>query len=119
MTYTKRLSAYQWNNIYNFLKDCKGIYARDEEATCKFVEAVLWVLRSGSQWRLLCSEYGNWNTIYKRFAHWAQKGIWYKMFYYFSDDADMEYIMIDSTTLRAHACASGGLKKMEIKNLKL
>jgi hypothetical protein len=36
------------------------------------------------------------------------------MLYYFANDPDMEYIMIDSTILRAHACA-GGIKKKKNK----
>ena len=38
------------------------------------------------------------------------------MFYYFQNDPDMEYIMIDSTILRAHACASGGSIKKKQKS---
>ena len=118
MNYKKRLSSYQWDNIYNYLKEFKVIYARNEDSTRRFVEAVLWMARSGSQWRFLSSEYGDWNAIYKRFADWADKGIWYKMFYYFADNPDMEYIMIDSTIMRAHACSSGALKKTALKNIK-
>ena len=118
MNYKKRLSDYQWSNIYKYLKECQIIYARNEENTRRFVEAVLWMARSGSQWRFLSKEYGDWNTVYKRFADWAEKGIWYKMFYYFANNSDMEYIMIDSTILRAHACSAGALKKTAIKKIK-
>ena len=118
MSYKKRLNSYQWSKIYNYLKEFRVIYVRNETSTRRFVEAVLWIARSGSQWRFLSSEYGDWNTVYKRFADWAEKGIWYKMFYYFANDPDMEYIMIDSTILRAHACSSGGLKKTVLKSIK-
>ncbi|PCH59320.1 MAG: hypothetical protein COC05_07275 [Gammaproteobacteria bacterium] len=37
------------------------------------------------------------------------------MLYYFAHDPDMEYIMVDSTILRAHACSAGALKKTEGK----
>jgi transposase len=76
------------------------------------VEAVFWIVRSGSQWRLLAKEYGTGNVVYQRFADWADQGVWYKMLYYFANEPDMEYIMVDSTILRAHACASGALKKI-------
>lgn len=106
MAYTKRIAGACWQKLYAYLRDFKEIYVRDEDQCRRFVEAVFWMARSGSQWRLLPKEYGEWNTVYRRFADWAEKGIWYKMLYYFSQDADMEYIMVDSTILRAHACAT-------------
>jgi len=111
MSYTPHLNAYQWSHIYQYLLEYPDIYVRDEDQCRRFVEAVFWIARSGAQWRLLPSEYGHWNTIYRRFADWAGKGIWYKMLYYFARDPDMEYIMVDSTVLRAHACAAGAVKK--------
>lgn len=111
MSYSHHLSDYQWSHIYQYLLEHPDIYVRDEGQCRRFVEAVFWIVRSGAQWRLLPSEYGNWNTIYRRFADWASKGIWYKMLYYFARDPDMEYIMVDSTVLRAHACAAGAVKK--------
>ena len=106
MSYIERLTSHQWSNIYDYLCEYPDIYIRNEEHCRRFVEAVLWIVRSGAQWRLLPSEYGNWNTVYRRFADWARKGIRYKMMYYFAQDPDMEYIMVDSTILRAHACAT-------------
>lgn len=106
MSYTQRIGSHQWQLIYTYLSDFSEIYTNNEADCRRFVEAVFWMARSGSQWRLLPSEYGAWNTVYRRFADWAKKGIWFKMMYYFQHDADMEYIMVDSTILRAHACAT-------------
>ena len=48
------LSEQNWDKIFAFLKESKGIYVKTEKASrCFFVEALLWELRSGAQWRLL------------------------------------------------------------------
>lgn len=111
MEYRKHLTEYQWSHIYEYLKEYPRIHSNNEDKTRRFVEAVFWIVRSGAQWRLLPKEYGDWNVTYQRFADWAERGVWYKMLYYFAKDPDMEYIMVDSTILRAHACASGATKK--------
>ena len=48
---------------------------------------------------------------YKRFARWCDKGVWERMLAHFADDPDMENGMVDSTIVRAHACAAGATKK--------
>lgn len=106
MSYTQKIGTGQWGRIYEYLQEFTEIYVRNEASCRQFVEAVMWMARSGAQWRLLPKEYGDWNAVYRRFSDWAKKGIWYKMLYYFAQDADMEYIMVDSTILRAHACAA-------------
>ena len=106
MDYKQQISEQAWSKIYKYLQEFEDIYIRNEDHCRRFVEGVFWMARSGAQWRLLPREYGDWNTVYRRFSDWAKKGIWYKMLYYFAKDADMEYIMIDSTILRSHACAT-------------
>lgn len=110
------LSDYQWEKILPILKTCPNIYIGQENDCRNFLEAVFWITRSGSQWRLLPDGYGNWNSIYKRFARWSAGGIFEKLFEQISTDRDLEYLLIDSTVVRSHACAAGA-KKNTASNL--
>ena len=78
-----------------------------------FLEAVLWRVRAGLPWRDLPSGFGRWNSVFQRFSRWSRSGIWRRIFAALSDDPDFEYLILDSTIVRAHqhaAGARGGLK---------
>jgi putative transposase len=85
----------------------RGTSGRDNRM---FVEGVLWIVRTGAPWRDLPEVFGDWNTVYRRFSRWSRKGIWDRIFAAMSDDPDFEYLIVDSTIVRAHQHAAGAKK---------
>ena len=72
------------------------------------MNGVLWVLRSGAHWRDLPERYGKWKTAHKRFSRWAAAGVWERVFAELIKDRDNQYLMLDSTLVRAHQQATTG-----------
>ena len=52
-----------------------------------------------------------WNSVFRRFSRWSLKGVWRRIFAAVSDDPDFEYLIINSTIVRAHQHAAGAKKK--------
>lgn len=112
-----RFSDDEWQRIWACLKGYPGIYVGQEAPTRAFVEAVLWMARAGAAWRLMPDEVGSWNSVYKRFARWQEKGVWQMLMDRLSADGDLEWLLLDSTVVRAHACAAGAKKPKETSAL--
>ena len=108
---TRRLDDTTWDRIYSYLKLTPRIYTGNEQKTRTFVEAVYWIMRTGAQWRDLPIEFGKWNSVYSRFTNWTDREVWTKMLDNFSEDPDMEWLLLDSSVVRAHPCAAGALQK--------
>lgn len=100
----------QWERIKDLLSGKagdRGVTAADNR---QFLEAVLWVLRTGAPWRDLPPELGNWHTTYTRFSRWNKTGVWKRVLAAVSGDADLEEVFLDSTVIRAHLHAAGAKK---------
>jgi transposase len=118
MSSNVRIREKQWDKIVTFLRSCPDVYVGNAAQCRRFVEGCFWMLRTGAQWRELPERYGNWDSVYQRYARWSEKGIWERMHAYFAQDPDLEHLILDSTVVRAHPCAAGAGKKTAAKRLK-
>jgi len=71
-----------------------------------FINAVLYIAKTGVPWRDLPERFGRWNSVWKRFDRWAKKGAWRRVFEALQDP-DLEWMILDSTVVRAHQHAAG------------
>ena len=102
------LSDAQWGRIAGMLPGKAGDPGRTGADNRLFVNAVLWVLRSGAHWHDLPPRYGKWKSVHKRFSRWAKARVWERVFARLSADPDNEYVMLDSSLVRAHQQAATG-----------
>jgi len=77
----------------------------------RFLEAVIWILRSGAPWRDLAERFGRWETIYRRYRRWAVAGRWERLRRSLVSSAPSSLLLIDSTIVKAHAHAAGASRK--------
>jgi transposase len=102
------LSDAQWQRIEGLLPGKVSDPGRSGRDNRLFVNAVLWVLRSGAHWHDLPERYGKWKTVHTRFSRWARKGVWEKVFKTLTADRKNLYLMLDATLVRVHQQAATG-----------
>jgi transposase len=110
MPHRHAISDAQWERIQNLLPGKPGdpgVTAKDNRL---FIDAVLWIAKTGAPWRDLPERFGNWYNVWKRLSRWAKKGVWEHVFTMLQDP-DLEWLILDSTVIRAHQHAAGAPKK--------
>jgi len=109
------LSDAQWERIAPLLPGKDGDPGRSGRDNRLFVEAVLWLVRAGAPWRDLPPRFGKWETVWKRFRRWAEKGVFERMFEALSGDPDFEYALIDGTIVKVHRHGTGARGGLTIR----
>ncbi len=110
------LSDAQWAKIAPYCAGKETDVGRTAVNNRLFIEAVLWIVRTGSPWRDLPPEFGNWNSVYKRYRRWVKSDRFSKLFNALND-SDLEYAMIDGTIVKVHRHGQGAKGGLVIRQL--
>jgi transposase len=101
------VSDEDWALIGPLLPPERGRGCRPAGDNRPYFEGMLWIARTGAQWRQLPDEYGKWNSVFRRYRRWVEGGVFDAMLESLAEIAGRERSadMIDSTVVRAHHCA--------------
>ena len=103
------ISDADWDRIKGLLPGQPGQHGGVARDNRRFIDAVLYVARTGIPWEDLPERFGNWNSQWRRFDRWAKKGRWDPILAALRDP-DLDILILDSTAVRAHPCAAGSKK---------
>jgi putative transposase len=99
------MTEQQWETIRPLVH--RRIGRPSDRGDRNFVNAVLWIAKTGAPWRDLPKRFGKWKTIYNRFHRWSQQDRWGDLLKKLGCDEE-EVAIIDATVVRAHQDSSGG-----------
>jgi len=103
------ISDRMWDQIEPYLPGRKGSKGREAKDNRLFVNAVLWILRTGAPWRDLPPDYGDWKNTHRRFCRWRDRNVWQRLLEQVVDDPDFEWLMIDASHVKVHPHAAGAI----------
>jgi transposase len=101
------LTDAQWAKMEPHCLGKPGDPGRSGTDNRRFLEAVLWIVRTGSPWRDLPAQFGNWSTVYTRFRDWVAADVFARLFEAVAEEPDMEYAMVDATIVKVHRHGQG------------
>jgi len=101
----------QFDRIKNVLPGRNGYVGVTAKDNRIFINGVLWIFKTGAPWRDLPERYGHWKNVHRRFSRWSKSGIFSRIFQILSDDADMEFLLMDGSIVKVHQHAAGAKKK--------
>ena len=106
-----RLTDEQWVRLAPLMPGgCKG--KRGPRTNNRlFMDAILWMARSGGRWRDLPERFGDYQVVKRRYYDWIERGVLASLLEALSDDADFEWVSIDATVVRAHQHAAGARRE--------
>ena len=92
--------------VFEASRSRRGDKGRDDR---KFLEALHYFSVHNINWRALPAQFGNWNSVWKRFWRLSQSGVFEAFFEALAAMSQTAHLvqMFDSTVVRAHVPAAG------------
>ena len=106
MRHRHALTDEQWELLHPHLPTGRGPRADDR----LFLDAVIFVGRTGIPWRDLPGRFGRWNSVWRRFDRWSKRGVWGPLFEAVTgvlDAEQIEELHLDSTSVKVQISAAG------------
>ena len=100
----------QWERIKPFVPGGRKGKRGPRSDGRRFLNALLWIARSGARWRDLPERFGPYQTAKRRYYRWIEMGVFDRLFEAIASQPDLEWLMIDAT-VRAQAQAAGARRK--------
>ena len=110
MAHRHAISDADWDRVKDVLPGQPGQHGGIAADNRRFLDAALWIARTGAPWRDLPARLGQWNSQWRRFDRWAKAGRFAALTAVFRDP-DLDALILDATVVRAHPCAAGSKKR--------
>jgi transposase len=101
----------QWERLKEYVPGGRKGKRGPRTDNRRFLNALLWMARSGARWRDLPEELGDYATVKRRYYRWIEMGVLDEILAALAREADLEWLMIDSTIVRAHHHAAGARRQ--------
>ena len=101
------LTDQQWQRVEPFVPGGRKGKRGPRSDNRRFVNALIWMARSGGRWRDLPERYGGYQTVKRRYYRWIDNGVLDQLFEALAQEADLDWVAVDSTSIRAQAQAAG------------
>ena len=101
------LTDQQWRRVEPYVPGGRKGKRGPRSDNRRFVNALIWMARSGGRWRDLPEGYGGYQTVKRRYYRWIENGVLDQLFEALAQEADLDWVAVDSTSIRAQAQAAG------------
>lgn len=102
------LNDTQWDVVHELLQAITGPGRPSSLGDRNFINAVVWIAKTGAPWRDLPERFGPWKTIFNRFSDWCKRGVWESIFTALAFSEDEIGSLMDGSVVRAHQDSCGG-----------